>query len=128
MTTKIKLVHWLPRILCILALLFLSMFSLDSFHPGISIWKQIGGFLMHMIPTMVLAIFLVVAWKWEMIGGIMFVIIGLGLVPLLYSMNYNMNHSAWMSLTVVLVINGPFILVGLLFILSHYFKKKLNPD
>jgi uncharacterized protein (DUF983 family) len=72
----------------------------------------------------VLIIFLVVAWRWELIGGVIFVILGLGLVPFIYMMNYNMNHSVWMSLEVNLIINVPFILVGILFILSHFLKRK----
>ena len=26
--------HWIPRVLCILAILFISMFALDAFAPG----------------------------------------------------------------------------------------------
>jgi hypothetical protein len=124
MKTSIKIIHWLPRILCILAIMFVSMFALDSFEPGMPLWKQIGGFFMHLIPTFVLILFLIVAWKWELIGGIMFVVIGLGLLPFIYMTNYHMNHSVMMSLGVVLMINFPFILVGILFVLSHFLKAK----
>ena len=116
--------HWVPRFLCIAAILFVSMFALDAFEPGMPLWQQVGGFFMHLIPSFVLILFLVIAWKWELIGGIMFVIIGLGLLPFIYMMNYQMNHSVWMSLGVILVINVPFIVVGLLFILSHFLKRK----
>ena len=116
--------HWVPRFLCIAAILFVSMFALDAFEPGMPLWQQVGGFFMHLIPSFVLILFLIVAWKWELIGGIMFVIIGLGLLPFIYMMNYQMNHSVWMSLGVILVINVPFIVVGLLFILSHFLKRK----
>jgi hypothetical protein len=127
MKNKIAIIQWLPRILCIGAILFISMFALDAFEPGLSFWKQVGGFLMHLIPTFILTFFLLVAWKWELVGGIMFMIIALGLLPLVFSMNYHMNHSAWISLGVVLVINCPFVVVGILFILSHFLKKKLKP-
>ncbi|MEI7895522.1 MAG: hypothetical protein WCJ26_00695 [bacterium] len=124
MKTSIKIFHWIPRIFCILAILFVSLFALDSFAPGIPLWQQIGGFFMHLIPTFVLILFLIVAWKWELIGGIMYVIIGLGLLPFVYMMNYQMNHSIWMSLSVVLMINFPFVMAGILFILSHFLKRK----
>ena len=105
------------------------MFALDSFAPGLTIWQQIGGFIMHLIPSFVLILFLVVAWKWELIGGVMFIVIGLGLLPFIYMMNYQMNHSVWMSLSVVLLVNFPFVLVGLFFILSHFLKSKnLKPE
>jgi hypothetical protein len=124
MKPSLKIIHWTPRILCILAILFVSMFALDSFSPGIPLWKQIVGFFMHMIPSFVLTIFLLVAWKWELIGGAIFIILGLGLMPFIYMMNYHMNHSVWMSLEVILLINAPFVVVGALFILSHFLKQK----
>lgn len=124
MKTSISILHWLPRIICVLAILFVSMFALDSFEPGMPLWQQIGGFFMHLIPSFILILFLIIAWKWELIGGIMFVIIGLGLLPFIYMMNYQMNHSVWMSISVVLLINLPFVVVGILFILSHFIKNK----
>jgi len=81
---------------------------------------------MQLIPSFALILFLIVAWKWELIGGGMFVILGLGLLPFIYMTNYHMNHSAWMSAGIVLVINVPFIVVGILFFLSHFLKRK-NP-
>ena len=124
MKTSIRIIHWLPRIICILAILFVSLFALDSFQPGMPLWQQIGEFFMHLIPSFVLILFLVIAWKWELIGGGMFVIIGLGLLPFIYMNNYLMNHSVWMSLGIVLAINVPFILVGVLFVLSYFLKRK----
>jgi len=119
-----KIIHWAPRILCILAILFISLFALDSFAPQLTIWQQIEGFLLHLIPSFILLFFLVVAWKWELVGGIIFTVLGLGLSPLVFNMNYYMNHSVWMSLGIILIITIPFVVVGSLFILSYYLKKK----
>ncbi len=124
MTPAIKIIHWIPRVLCILAILFVSIFALDSFAPELSLWQQISGFLIHLLPSYILIIFLIVAWKWELIGGMIFIIIGTGFSPLIYSMNYHMNHSVWMSLGIIASITIPFIVIGGLFILSHFLKKK----
>jgi len=125
MNSKIKLVHWLPRIFCILAILFVSMFALDSFAPGLTLGQQLAAFFMHLIPSFVLIAFLVIAWKWELIGGIIFMVIGLGLSPFIYLLNHNRNGmTAGNSLMVVLLINIPFVLVGILFVASHFLKKK----
>ena len=124
MKTSIKIIHWLPRILCILAILFISMFALDAFESGPSIWQQIGAFFMHLIPSFILLLILIIAWKWEFIGGIIFTIIGLVTSPLVFLHNYRMNQSVWMSLLIILLITIPFIIVGVLFIASHYRKKK----
>jgi len=121
-----KIFHWLPRILCILAILFVSIFALDAFSPELTFWQQIGAFLMHLIPSFILLALLILAWKREFIGGIIFIIIGLGLSPLVFSHNYRMNHSIVMSLGVILTITIPFALVGILFIISHFKEKKLN--
>lgn len=123
---KVKIYHWLPRIICILAILFISLFASDAFQPNLSIWEQIGAFLMHLIPSFILTVLLLIAWKWEYIGGIIFTIIGLGLSPIVFMHNYNMNHSIWMSLGIICFITLPFVVVGVLFIRSQLYKNKHN--
>ena len=81
---------------------------------------------MHLIPSFILTALLLVAWKWEYVGGIIFTIIGLGLSPLVFNHNYNMNHSIWMSLGIIFTITIPFVLVGVLFIVGHFQKIKRN--
>ena len=130
MKTSTKIIYWLPRILCILAILFVSMFALDSFDPKLTIWQQITGFLIHLIPSFILILILLVAWKWELAGGIIFALIGIGFTPFIYIHNYQMNHSVGMSLLIILCITFPFFIVGGLFITGHYLKKKqveINP-
>lgn len=124
MKVYIKTVHWLPRIICILAILFISIFALDAFNPEKTLWQQIVAFLMHLIPSFVLIIFLIIAWKWEFIGGIIFILLGLGFSPIIFMHNYNMNQSVWRSLIIILMITTPFIIAGILFIVSHRMKNK----
>lgn len=124
MKVRIKLIHWLPRILCMAAILFISVFVLDAFNPEKTVWEQIGDFVIHLIPSFVLIIFLLIAWKREFIGGILFILIGIGFSPFIFLHNYKMNQSVWMSLMVILLITVPFIVVGILFLVSHKMKKK----
>lgn len=124
MKLSIKIMHYLPRIICMLAILFISMFALDAFNPEKTIWQQIGDFLIHLIPSFVLIIFLIIAWKREFIGGIIFILIGLIFSPFIFIHNYNINQSLCMSLMIILIITMPFIIVGILFIVSHRMKKK----
>ncbi len=125
MKTSISLIYWLPRIICILAILFVSMFALDAFAPGLTLWQQLGDFVIHLIPSFILLAFLIVAWKWELYGGIIFTIIGLGLSPFIFMLNHNRNHfSVGASLGIVMMITFPFVVVGILFIISHFLKKK----
>ena len=124
MATKEMITLWSPRILCIGAILFVSMFALDSFEPGMPFGQQMLNFLMHMIPSFVLLLLLVIAWKHQLIGGILFTIAGIGLSPFVYNLNYHRTHSAWVSLSIILMITVPFIVVGLLFIWNHFQQKQ----
>lgn len=126
MKISYKLLHWLPRIISLLAIMFISMFALDAFDPQKTIWQQISAFLIHLIPSFILIIFLVIAWKKEFIGGILFILVSVGFSPFIFIHNYNMNQSIWMSLLVILTITIPFLIAGILFIISHRVKKK-NP-
>jgi hypothetical protein len=124
MKTSIRIFHWLPRIICILAILFVSLFALDAFAPGHTLWQQLGDFFIHLIPSFILIASLIVAWQWEFIGGIIFTMIGIGLSPFVFRMNYHRTHSIGVSLAIIFMITIPFVVVGILFIVSHYLKKK----
>ena len=126
MKTKIKIMHWTPRILCILAILFLEMFAIDSFDSRYTIGEMLLAFLMHSIPAIVLTGFLILAWKKELIGGIIFILIGAGFTPFIFMHNYAMNQSVWISLSIVLMLNIPFILIGWFFIISNKLKRNAS--
>ncbi|MDP4276961.1 MAG: hypothetical protein Q8914_04930 [Bacteroidota bacterium] len=124
MKQSVKLIHWTPRLLCILAIAFIGCFGLDSFTPERTLWQQLLAFLIHLIPCYFLTAVLIIAWKWELIGGLTFLAAGLGFSPYLFFHNYAINHSIWMSLIVLLILTVPFILAGLLFILSYKIKRQ----
>lgn len=115
---------WFPRILCILGILFISLFATDSFNHELSLWNQVLGFLMHLIPSFVLFALLILSWKRELLGGIIFLIIGIVFSPVVYISNHNRNHDVLMSLGIICVITLPFAVVGVLFIRSYYLGKK----
>jgi hypothetical protein len=119
--------HWLPRALCILAILFVSLFALDAFAPDLTLAQQVGAFLIHLIPSFVLLAFLVVAWKWELVGWALLLAAGLGLSPFVFVLNYHRTHSIGVSLGIILIITLPFALVGTLFILSHRMRRRALP-
>ena len=127
MKTSLKILHWSPRILCIMAILFVSLFALDSFDPRLTLLQQIGGFLIHLIPSFVLLACLIVAWKWELIGGIILALIGIGFSPFVYQLNYNRIHNVGECLAIVLMITFPFVVAGILFLVSNSLKKKNLP-
>ena len=120
------IILWTPRILCIGAILFVSMFALDAFEAGIPISRQLLNFMMHLIPTYVLLVLLAIAWKKPYLGGILFAVTGIVMSPFVYTMNYHRTHSVMTSLSIILMITVPFIVIGTLFMISHYQKRKKN--
>ena len=125
MKTTTKVLCWTARILCIFAILFVSLFALDSVSSERTFWQNITALLIHLIPSFVLLALLIIAWKWEKTGGIILTIIGLALSIFVFVLNYNRNHfSVANSLKNALILAIPFVLAGILFILSHYRKKK----
>ncbi len=114
MKTEInKILIWLPRALCILFALFISLFALDVFSEGGSLLKSILGFLIHLIPTYLIVITLVFSWKWEWIGALIYTILGVAYIVL-----------AWgkFSIYAYLFISGPLFLIGILFGISWVIK------
>jgi hypothetical protein len=124
MTTLTKITHWTPRILCILAILLVSMFALDAFEPGETIWHQLLAFLIHLIPSFVLLASLVVAWKWEKAGGIIFILLGIAFGIFIFRGNLRRMGDLWKSITIVMALAFPFFLSGILFLVSYYLRKK----
>ena len=121
-----KTLYWAPRIICILAILFVSLFAFDAFDPSLSIWQQIGGFLIHLVPSFILLGLLILAWKYEYIGGIILVLIGLVFSVVVFRLNYKMNHSLWMSIGIISAITLPFVISGILFIINHFKSKSFS--
>jgi len=103
-----KLLYWFPRILTILAIAFMALFSLDSFGGNGSFGTKMLGFLIHNIPVLILTAILIIAWKWETTGGILFIIASIA--TMIYFRSFNGNPGS-------IVVLAPFLLTGLLFIL-----------
>jgi hypothetical protein len=114
-----KFVYWTPRILSILFLLFLAMFSLDVFEPGMGFWEIVAGLLVHNIPTFVLLIILLISWKYEIVGGIAFILAGLFYTLMIFTS----NSFEWYMISWIATIALPAFLIGALF-LMNWFKKK----
>lgn len=119
-----NLLYWLPRLISIAAIFFVSLFSLDVFSEHLSFWQQAEALAIHLLPSVALLIVLCIAWRYELLGGILFLLVGLALSPFIFLGNYRMNNSVWLSLAVILAVTFPFVLAGALFIASHYRRKR----
>jgi hypothetical protein len=102
-----RTLFWGPRILGILFALFMSLFALDVFGEGYGFWETILALVMHLVPTYILVVVLVVAWRWEWVGAILFSLLG---VLYLVMTRGRVHWSAYLT------ISGPLFLVGGLFL------------
>lgn len=121
MTKKCNgIIYWTPRILSIIFILFLAMFSLDVIEPGRSAGQIATGLVMHNIPSIVLAIVLIISWKYEIVGGITFLLAGLA-----YLILVSLRGASWyLVMSWGLIIAGPAFLIGILFLVGWVKKDK----
>ncbi len=127
MNTTDKIIHWIPRIICILAILFVSMFAFDVFSPDLTIWQQIIALLIHLIPSFILTGILIIAWRWEKIGGIILTSTGVILCILVFYLNYKRNGFSFVqSLINASILCLPFVIAGILFIISDRRKQRIQ--
>lgn len=105
-TTR-NLIFWAPRILVICYALFLSLFALDVFEEGSPLLTSLLGFIIHLIPTFLILLILLVAWRWEWIGTV--ACIGL-------SVFYPLWTKGNFPIATYLIMTGPLLLIGFLFI------------
>jgi hypothetical protein len=114
-----KFIYWMPRILAILFIMFLTLFSLDVVSSSLSFWQIVIGLLMHNIPTLLLIIILIISWKYELVGAVAFTLAGIFYMVMVFTQPFKLYMLSWF-----IVIAGPAILVGVLFFINWYIKKK----
>lgn len=115
-----KLIYWSPRILSILLIAFLTIFSFDVFSEDYSFWETILAFIMHNIPVFVLTLVLILAWKHELIGTAVFTVAAIFYMYL----SRHGEDSLLLSLAFSLILAGPALLIALLFFMSWKRKRK----
>lgn len=113
-----KILYWSPRTLGILIILFVSLFALDVFGQGYSFWETAVALGMHLIPSFVILIVLGIAWRWEWIGGTLFVVLGVLYITLFWEPS---------NLPAYLAISGPLFLAGILFLLDGFYRTIYQP-
>jgi len=68
--------YWSPRVLTIAFIAFLSMFALDVFREVRGFREILLALAIHLIPSFMLIAVLLVAWRWEWIGAVVFALAG----------------------------------------------------
>jgi hypothetical protein len=111
---------WTPRIITILFILFLALFSLDVFDGGYGFWGTILALFMHNLPSIILAFFLIVFWNKGIVPGTVFILGGLAyILSLLFGKEWHGYMILW-----ILQISVPAFIIGILFILDWKKRNK----
>ena len=109
MTIREKYLLWSPRIIAIIFAGLLALFALDAFKMNKSLADQFGDFLVHLLPAVVTIACLVVAWKYRLFGGILFLFLGIV---------FTFYFGTAQNIYNFLLISVPLFAAGVLFLLS----------
>lgn len=112
-----RFLFWVPRILVILFILFVSMFALDVFDLGYGFWQTILALLIHLVPTWLMLIVLLIAWRRELAGGILFILMG-GFFLFQFWGNEFYTY---------LIFSLPLFITGILFIAHRQYQIREHP-
>jgi len=98
-----------PRTLALLYALLIGLFALEVFGQGTDFWTTMGAFAIHLIPAAFLGAVLAVAWRNELLGGVLYVALALA---------YLVVTGGQMRVSAFLLIPGALMLLGVLFLAS----------
>ena len=104
---KKEIILNLGKILAVGYIMFISLFALDE-------WGNWQALFMHLIPSFVLIAVLILAWKKQLIGGLLFLVASASTI--FYFHTYKQAN-------IFALISLPPIIIGLLFIAYSYKEK-----
>lgn len=110
-----SLLYWTPRILALLFVGFLLLFSFDGFSGPLG-WNMILGGLIHLIIPLVVLVATIFAWKKPLVGAIAF----FGFALYYVWMVGLHRHWSWYVL-----IAGPAVITGVFFLIEWIKRKSL---
>lgn len=111
-----RTIYLAPRILSIVYMVFISIFALDSFSPDRPVIYQILAFLIHLIPTYILILITVIAWRWETVGGALFMF--LAFVSAIFGIMVHQDYPFFM------VVSLPLLIIGVLYLMNGIHAKE----
>ena len=114
-----QLLYWTPRALGIAYAVFVSLFALDVFNETQGVWRTILALLMHLIPTFLILLVLVLSWRREWVAGAAFI----AMAALYVISVWNRPFVNWST---ILLVAGPLVLAGALFLLNWRYRDTLR--
>ncbi|MBI5019969.1 MAG: hypothetical protein HZB59_00880 [Ignavibacteriales bacterium] len=112
-----QLLYWSPRVLSIVFIAFTCIFALDVFGESRGFGATILALLIHLILQFIMIGVLILSWRREWIGGIIFISLGL---------LYIVEMWGKFPLMTYVIISGPLALIGVLFFLNWRYRKNMR--
>ncbi|MEI6817044.1 MAG: hypothetical protein WCL14_10575 [Bacteroidota bacterium] len=106
---------WIARVLTIVFAAFITMFAADAFSENNGFWQTVLALIMHLTPTFLVVVLLLLAWRYEWIGGIAFCALAV-----VYSI-VAINRLHWIAIA---IIGGTMLLMGVLYLVGWFQKKQ----
>ncbi len=112
-----RLLYWSPRVLAIAFAAFISIFALDVFGETHGFWITALALSIHLIPAAIVVAVLLLAWRWEWVGALLFT-----LTAAFYAWWALPRHLNW-----AVIIGGPLLVIAGLFLANWIERSKLRP-
>ncbi len=87
-------------------------------------WETASGLFMHNIPGLILLVVLLISWKREIVGGIVFTLAGI-FYGVMMSLEVLKDQSERGMISAIFAIAVPALIIGILFIIN-WIKRKNN--
>ena len=114
MNTKNKILRWAPRILAVLFVAFLCLFSFDGFND-FNGWQSVLAIARHLAIPAVVLVATILAWKRDLVGAAIFLFFA---VYYVFMVGLN-RHWSW-----YVTISGSALLIAVLFFINWRRNKK----
>lgn len=108
-----KMVYWLPRLIGAGLVLLTALLATDALTQEAQTTDQLTDFALHLLPTLLLLLIVIVAWMKPLMGGVFFWLLALAYAFFAY------QHLQW-----VMSISLPLAIVGTLFMVSYRLENK----
>lgn len=101
---------WIPRVLTMIMIVIISIFSFDVFSQEAGVLQKLLAFVIHNIPSILLACILIITWKKPKTAGIAF---------LLYCIGFSVYFETYKSVYSIEFFTTPLLIISLLFLFIH---------
>lgn len=88
---------------------------MDAFYGTNSLGYEMLAYLKHMIPSILLIILLIIAWKREFLGGILYLIAGI---------IFTIGYSTYQIAPAFFCISCPLFIIGITFLIDFAIRTK----